>query len=59
MLRLYQVLLTDLVVSYLDQVGIVGGGWLGQDLDRSDFGQKYATSNTYLSILVSKPDLVS
>ena len=49
MLRLYKVLLTDLVVSYLDQVGIVGGGRLGQDLDRSRFGQKYATSNIYLS----------
>ena len=49
MLRLYQVLLTDLVVSYLDQVGIVGGGRLGQDLDRSGLGQKYATSNIYLS----------
>ena len=48
MLRLYKVLLTDLVVSYLDQVGIVGGGRLGQDLDRSRFGQKYATSNIYL-----------
>ena len=53
MLRLYQVLLTDLVVSYLDQVGIVGGGRLGQDLDRSGLGQKYATSNTYLSFYPS------